>query len=84
MVYIFFFVDEVGDFVFKIGYNISKYYVVCIVIMLFCEIGEEFLCFCRKFVWKNVLFRDFFYVILDKQEIRDEVFLVFGNYKFEV
>lgn len=84
MAHNFLFADEAGDFAFKTGQNISKYYVVCTVTMSNCEIGEELMRLRRKLAWKNAPLRDFFHATSDKQEIRDEVFSVLANHKFEV
>jgi hypothetical protein len=70
----FVFADEAGDFQFKRGDNISKFFIVCTVMMDKCSVGEDLLALRRDLAWRRAPLKDYFHATEDKQEIRDEVF----------
>lgn len=84
MAHTFLFADEAGDFAFKTGPNISKYYVVCTVSLASCQIGVELLELRRRLAWKRAPLRDYFHASVDRQEIRDEVFDVLSKHDFQI
>jgi hypothetical protein len=84
MAHIFLFADEAGDFTFKRGPNISKFYVVCTVSMTSCEIGTELLELRRRLAWARAPLGDFFHASTDKQEVRNAVFEVLARHDFAV
>lgn len=84
MSHTFLFADEAGDFAFKTGPNISKFYIVCTVSMTDCKIGDELQELRRRLAWARAPIRDFFHAAVDKQEIRDEVFTVLGKHDFQI
>lgn len=70
----FIFTDEAGDFAWKHGDNIPKYFIVCSVTMEACDVGEALLRLRRQLTWEEAELGDFFHASTDKQPIRDRVF----------
>jgi len=68
------FADEAGDFAFKRGPNISRYYIVCTVLMPDCDLGHKLLELRRRLAWEKAPLGDYFHATKDKQAVRDAVF----------
>jgi hypothetical protein len=80
----FIFADEAGDFTFARGSNISRFFVVCTIMMDTCEAGDDLLALRRRLAWKRAPLGDYFHASEDKQEIRDEVFRLIQDCDFTV
>jgi hypothetical protein len=80
----FIFADEAGDFTFSRGNNISRYFIVCTVMMDSCKIGEDLLWLRRELAWKTSPLNDYFHATADKQQVRDEVFRLIQGQNFAV
>ncbi|WP_207264778.1 DUF3800 domain-containing protein [Desulfovibrio sp. Huiquan2017] len=81
---LFLFADESGDFCFTTGDNISKFYIVCTVVMESCEIGDSLLALRRSLSWDNKPLNDFFHATCDKQVIRDAVYAEISKFDFSI
>lgn len=68
------FADESGDFHFRTGENISRYFIVCTVTMKSCNVGGALLNLRRKLAWHDYELGDHFHATTDKQAVRDLVF----------
>lgn len=84
MSHLFLFADEAGDFAFRRGPNISKYYVVCTVTMASCEVGTELLALRRRLAWKRAPLKDYFHATVDAQAVRSAVFDVLTGAEFNI
>src|SRR5688572_25733303 len=84
MAHLFLFADEAGDFTFRTGPNISKYYIICTVAMASCDIGTKLLNLRRRLAWRRAPLGDYFHAAEDKQEIRDAVFAELATSEFSV
>jgi hypothetical protein len=73
------FADEAGDFAFKRGPNISKYFIACSVTIESCEIGEKLLRLRREMAWQRRDLGDYFHATSDSQATRDAVFSLIAN-----
>jgi Protein of unknown function (DUF3800) len=80
----FIFADEAGDFQFVRGANISRFFIVCTVIMDTCDVGRDLLALRRELAWKKAPLGDYFHATADKQEIRDAVFKLIRDCDFTV
>jgi hypothetical protein len=80
----FVFADEAGDFTFAKGANISRYFIVCTVVMDSCKIGEDLLWLRRELAWKKVPLGDYFHATADKQQVRDDVFKLIQGQNFTI
>jgi hypothetical protein len=56
----FVFADEAGCFTFSRGANVSRYFILCTVVMDDCSIGNDLLELRRELVWKNAKLGDYF------------------------
>ena len=73
MARVYVFADEGGDFVFKRGRGISRYFMIGTVTMPDCGIGTEVVDLRRELAW-NGLVLESFHCHSDKQRVRDRVF----------
>lgn len=80
----FIFTDEAGDFAFKRGPNIAKYFIVCSVTLESCDVGETLLRLRRKLGWEKELLNDYFHATQDIQVVRDKVFAAVRDENFRV
>lgn len=78
------FADEAGDFAFKRGDNISKYFIVCTVTMNACDCAHDLLALRRELVWEREKIGDYFHATTDTQAVRDRVFDVLAKHDFQV
>lgn len=77
--------DEAGDFTFKRGPNISKYFYICTVSCLDHAVGEALAQLRRDMVWEQEeALPDFFHATSDKQHIRDRVYSTIMDYSFKI
>lgn len=70
----FIFADEAGCFTFNRQPNVSKYFILCTVIMDDCSVGADLLDLRRELAWRGMELGDYFHATKDKQAIRDAVF----------
>lgn len=84
MTKLYLFADEAGCFNFSRGPNISRYYVVCTVVMPSCEIGAKLLDLRRQMVWNNDPLSDYFHATTDKQQVRDAVYKLITTADFTI
>jgi hypothetical protein len=80
----FIFADEAGDFKFMNGVNISRYFILCTMRVVQCDIGAHLLDLRRSLLRRGEPVGDKFHASSDKQAIRDEVFRVIAQYPFRV
>lgn len=78
------FADEAGDFAFKRGDNISRYFIVCTVTMNECDCAHDLLSLRRDLTWEGLKMGDYFHATTDVQAVRDRVFEALRTHKFEV
>lgn len=81
---IYVFADEAGCFSFTRKPNVSRYYVVCTVVMPSCSIGAKILELRRQLVWDGAPVGDYFHATTDKQEVRNKVFNLIMDADFTV
>lgn len=84
MARIYVFADEAGDFAFRRGPNISKYFIVCSITLTSCDVGEELLRLRREMAWKRLKQDDYFHATTDNQATRDLVFEIISNNKIRI
>ena len=79
------FADESGDFTFTKGANISRYFIVCTIIMKDCTIGNDLMALRRRLAWeKTSALGNYFHATADQQSIRDEVYDLIRDEDFTV
>jgi hypothetical protein len=78
------FADEAGNFDFRTGPNISKYFVVCTVLMPSFEVANDLLALKRELAWEQQPIGDFFHATTDKNAIKDRVFAELLKHDFTV
>ena len=61
------FADEAGDFAFKRGPNISKFFIACSITVESCTLGEELLQLRREMAWQRQSMGDYFHATTDSQ-----------------
>jgi hypothetical protein len=66
--------DEAGDFEFARKPNVSKYYIICTVLLSDPTYGHQLLDLRRDLIWKGDQVDDYFHATKDKQSVRDAVF----------
>jgi hypothetical protein len=81
---LFVFADESGCFTFNNGPNVSKYFVLCTVVMDSCAVGAELLDLRRQLAWDGYELGDYFHATTDKQAVRDVVFDSIVRHPFTV
>lgn len=70
----FIFADEAGDFEFARKPNVSKYFIICTIMLDSCDIGRALLDLRRSLIWEKYPIKDCFHCCEDKQMVRDRVF----------
>lgn len=80
------FADEAGDFEFRIGNNISRYFIVCTMTLDDCAIGNDLLALRRQLAWEGLPVASYFHATTDKQSVRDRVYdlILNGKYTFRI
>lgn len=78
------FADEAGDFAFKRGPNVSKYFVVCTITTHSCAIAEDLLELRRNIAWNRGSLGEYFHATTDTQATRDLVFDVIRRHDFQI
>lgn len=80
----FIFADEAGCFTFNRGQNVSKYFILCTIVMDDCAVGTQLLDLRRRLAWEGFELGEYFHATADKQLVRDEVYKVITNASFSV
>lgn len=80
----FIFADEAGCFTFKRANNVSRYFILCTVIMDDCAIANQLLALRRQLAWDGHELGDYFHASEDKQVVRDAFFNVIKDHPFSV
>lgn len=80
----FVFADEAGCFTFNRNPNVSRYFILCTVIMDNCDVATELLNLRRALAWNGADLGDYFHATTDKQAVRDAVFKVITQFPFSV
>jgi Protein of unknown function (DUF3800) len=80
----FIFADEAGCFTFNRQPNVSKYFILCTVIMDDCSVGADLLDLRRELAWRGMELGDYFHATKDKQAVRDAVFETIVGRRFAV
>lgn len=78
------FADEAGNFDFRRADNVSRYFVVCTVVMPSCEAANHLLELKRRLAWEQQPLGDYFHATNDAQSIRDAVFTELVRHDFTV
>lgn len=80
----FVFADEAGCFTFNKEQNVSKYFILCTVVMDDCSIGTELFNLRRRLAWDGYELGEYFHATTDKQAVRDEVYKVIVGSPFSI
>lgn len=80
----FVFADEAGCFTFNREPNVSRYFILCTVLMDDCSISSDLLSLRRALAWEGAELGDYFHASSDKQAVRDRVFAVLAGKVFSV
>ena len=80
----FVFADEAGCFTFNRDHNVSRYFILCTVIMQDCSISTDLLALRRNLVWERADLGDFFHATVDRQQVRERVYAVLMAKPFTV
>lgn len=78
------FADEAGDFAFKRGPNVSRYFIVCTVTSQSCAASEEINELRRQLAWEGHRLGDYFHATTDVQAVRDRMFALICKHDFEI
>lgn len=80
----FIFADEAGCFTFNRQPNVSRYFVLCTIVMDDCAVATELLRLRRELAWAGIELGDFFHATEDKQIVRDAVFNTITEHNFSI
>jgi hypothetical protein len=81
---LFIFADEAGCFTFNREPNVSRYFVLCTIVMDKCAVGTELIDLRRRLAWDGFALGEYFHATTDKQAVRDEVFAAIAKHPFTV
>lgn len=68
------FSDEAGCFTFNRNQNVSKYFIICTIVLSDLSVAADLVKLRRKMIWEGAPVGDFFHATADKQEVRDRVY----------
>src|SRR4051812_39013564 len=80
----FIFADESGDFKFRRGLNISRYFILCTAKLASCEVGHGLLDLRRSMKRRHIEVGDMFHATTDSNVVRTEVFSLLKTFDFDV
>ncbi|MGN8546121.1 DUF3800 domain-containing protein [Bradyrhizobium sp. 13971] len=80
----FVFADEAGCFTFNRQQNVSKYFILCTIVMDDCGVAAQLLDLRRRLAWDGFELGDYFHATTDKQAVRDEVYKVITAAAFTI
>jgi hypothetical protein len=78
------FADEAGCFTFNREPNVSRYFILCTVVMENCAAGTELASLRRDLAWEGFELGDYFHATRDKQAVRDRVYAMITRHPFTV
>ncbi|HEY8358667.1 MAG TPA: DUF3800 domain-containing protein [Ramlibacter sp.] len=78
------FADEAGDFTFRRGDNISRYFIVCTVSMDDCDCAHALHELRRDLIWRKEKVGHYFHATTDAQSVRDAVFATICKHDFKI
>ena len=78
------FADEAGDFKFRSGENISRYFILCTIRTTCCDIGTSLHDLRRDMLLRGSVLGDKFHCSSDRQSTRDEVFALLQRHEFRI
>jgi Protein of unknown function (DUF3800) len=81
---LFIFADEAGCFTFNRQPNVSRYFVLCTIVMDDCGVGTELFELRRRLAWDGLELGAYFHATSDKQAVRDHVFAAIAKHPFTV
>ena len=81
---LFVFADEAGCFTFNREPNVSRYFVLCTIVMDNCAVGTELLDLRRRLAWDGFDLGEYFHATTDKQAVRNEVFAAIAKHPFTI
>lgn len=80
----FIFADEAGCFTFNRNQNVSRYFILCTVVMDSCDVATDLLNLRRTLAWEGHELLDAFHASEDKQLVRDRVYEAILRHPFTV
>jgi hypothetical protein len=78
------FADEAGCLTFNRSPNVSRYFILCSVIMKDDGLMIDLMRLRRRLAWQHEPIGEFFHAAPDRQSVRDQVFGVLGQHDFTV
>lgn len=78
------FSDEAGCLTFNRNQNISKYFIICTVVMEDLSVAADLVKLRRELVWQRKPVGDYFHATTDKQVVRDAVFDVIAKHEIKI
>ncbi|XSG81235.1 MAG: DUF3800 domain-containing protein [Methyloligella sp. ZOD6] len=78
------FTDEAGCFTFNRNHNVSRYFILCTVVMPNCAVGTELIDLRRRLAWDGYELGEYFHATTDRQAVRDEVFQAITKHDFTI
>lgn len=78
------FADEAGNFDFRRADNVSRYFIVCTVVMPSYEAATPILDLKRRLAWERQSIGDYFHATTDSQAVRDAVFAEIVRHDFTI
>ena len=78
------FADEAGCFTFNREPNVSRFFILCTIMMDDRSVGDRMLALRRELAWSGAPLGEYFHATSDRQSIRDEVYAAILDYDFTV
>lgn len=78
------FADEAGTFDFRLGDNISRYFIVCTAVMPSFDVANDMLALRREMAWANDPLGEYFHATTDKNAVKDRVYAAMLKHDFTV
>ena len=78
------FADEAGTFNFRLGPNISRYFIVCTAVTPNCDSANDLLALKRELAWEQRPIGEYFHATTDKRAIRERVYAAILAHDFTV
>jgi hypothetical protein len=80
----FIFADEAGCLGFSRKQNVSRYFILCTIILDDCSLGGALLDLRRELAWEGSALDDYFHASEDRQAIRDRVYSLLAQAPFSI
>ncbi len=78
------FADEAGCLTFEKKTNVSRYFILCTILMRDCSVGNALLDLRRRLAWDGAALGEYFHASTDKQQVRDAVFATICEHDFSI